>query len=66
MERVNTEDCPAVVKARLPRPMLAALDAAADLSGMSRAAALRDVLVAGLTARGLWPPPRRGFRIKAG
>ena len=50
------------IRARLPAPMLEAVDIAAALSGMNRSSMIRELLAAGLTRRGLWPPlggPRR-------
>lgn len=47
------------VMAHLPAPMVAAIDAAAGLGGMSRSAALRELLVDALGRRGLWPPTTR-------
>jgi predicted DNA-binding protein len=44
------------VNARLPVPMVEALDKAAEASGQTRSAALREMLTLGLIKRGLWPP----------
>lgn len=45
-----------LVRARVPRPLLAAVEASARVSGQSLSAALRELLTAALTQRGEWPP----------
>lgn len=58
----STPDTPstAVVKGRVPPPLLAALDRAAEVSGQTRSACLRELLSMSLAARGLWPPAPDG------
>ena len=48
------------LRARLPHPMLQAVDLAARRAGMSRSAVVRELLSLGLAQRGLWPPPSSG------
>lgn len=50
---------PVMLRARLPAPLLEALDEAAGAAGMTRSAVLRELLAIGLAARGLWPPAGR-------
>lgn len=45
-----------VLRARVPPPMLEAVEAAAEASQTSLSATLRELLAGALTARGLWPP----------
>lgn len=44
------------LRARVPRPMLAAVERTAHASGISVSAALRELLAHALAGRGLWPP----------
>jgi hypothetical protein len=46
------------LRARVPRPLIEAVDSLAQRCGVSRSTAIRDLLVAGLTVRGEWPPQR--------
>lgn len=49
------------VRARLPAPMISALDAAAAReSAGNRSDLLRSLVAEGLKARGLWPPREEG------
>jgi hypothetical protein len=45
-----------VLRTRVPLPMLAAVEAAAEASQTSLSATLRELLAGALTSRGLWPP----------
>jgi metal-responsive CopG/Arc/MetJ family transcriptional regulator len=47
-----------VLHIRTPQPLLDAIDKAGDLQGMNRSATVRELIVEGLKARGLWPPRR--------
>ena len=44
------------IRARLPAPMLEAVDIAASRSGMNRSSTIRELIAQGLARRGLWPP----------
>ncbi|MBM4369647.1 MAG: hypothetical protein FJ102_25785 [Deltaproteobacteria bacterium] len=44
------------LRARVPRPMLAAVERAAVASGTTVSAAARELLALALAQRGLWPP----------
>lgn len=48
-----------LLRARVPEPMLAAVETAADLNGATVSATIRELVAVALTARGLWPPPPR-------
>lgn len=52
------------LRARVPLPMLRAVDLAARRAGMSRSAVIRELLTLGLAQRGLWPPPSSGSARK--
>jgi len=45
-----------LLRTRVPLPMLAAVEAAAEASQTSLSATLRELLAGALTSRGLWPP----------
>jgi hypothetical protein len=45
-----------VLRTRVPLPMLAAVEAAAEASQTSLSATLRELLAGALAERGLWPP----------
>ena len=42
--------------ARLPRPLISAVDRAGALAGQRRSAVVRELLTDALRVRGLWPP----------
>ena len=44
------------ISLRLPLPMVAAVERARAASGMTRAAALRELITLELVRRGQWPP----------
>ena len=56
---VNTE----VVQVRLPAPMVEAVDYVAGVCGMSRSAAIRELVTDALFRRDLWPPA--SVRVRA-
>ncbi len=58
MERSTGTSRLPTIKVRIPKPLLAAVAEHGRLIGDTRTAAVRDLLVAALTARGLWPPER--------
>lgn len=45
------------VAARVPRPVVKAIDTLSEQLGMSRSRVVCDLLIAALSERGLWPPP---------
>ena len=44
------------LRLRAPQPLIDAVDRAAEQTGQSRSAALRELLMSALADRGLWPP----------
>lgn len=52
----TTSDNPPSIRARIPAPMLAAVDIAAERAGMNRSSMVRELIAMGLARRGLWPP----------
>jgi len=47
------------VRARLPEPLIAALDGLASRTGQTRSAVVRWLLIRGLSDEGDWPPRQR-------
>ena len=56
----TTEGRQPSLRARVPRPMLRAVDLAARNAGMNRSAVVRELIALGLAQRGLWPPTASG------
>ncbi len=48
-----------VLRVRVSPALIQALDSAADRTGQSRSATLRELLYLGLAERGVWPPQGR-------
>lgn len=48
---------PVPLHVRLPRKIIAAIDAFADRCGITRSAAFRSIVCDGLSAHSIWPPP---------
>lgn len=44
------------IRARVPAPLLRAVDEAAERAGQRRSTLVRELLTLGLAERGLWPP----------
>ncbi len=44
------------LRARVPEPMMLAVDATAAACGTTRSTAVRELLIFALSSRGLWPP----------
>lgn len=53
-----------LLRARVPPPLLAAVEAAAELNGATVSATVRELVAVALTARGLWPPAPRVRRVR--
>jgi hypothetical protein len=60
---MKTNNTSPILQARVPEPMLAAVDTAAEYAGQSRSDILRQALETELRSRGVWPPrPPMGDR----